>query len=1000
MRTGTRSLAFESMPIRGFALATVLLLTMAAPCPADDKSDGAKAYLAGLDALSAGKWPDAVAAFSKAADFDEENADYLTARGVAQALNQQPAAAIKDLQRSLRMRGNDWETKLWLWVSYNMNRDPGTGAQYTTHGPPVALPPKADLDYSNYVYTMSVHYLAAVQNGQYVDFKTKKAMTIQEIVAAEFPKAGALFASRRQAAAPPQLAGNLLERAKTSMENKQFAAALKDFDSLLASSPEDDNLLLFHASALLNLGDYSGSRVEFTRVLTDQPNWPIPYVGRALAAAHLADGARANSDLAIAEKLGAENVKAYRQQVDTALAGIKPQDPAEAMAQLEKAAQAGESGPKLAELALAVTQSVNAHRRRYNEIYQDRLRVLDKALRSQPKDPVRLADMADFLFKESEVPCEEVEPRIWPTYYRYTPLAIPQLGRRGEIEPAPGPRREPREVNRAMELADAALAVNPNHVKSLGVKVAILNSLAQYQQARPLLEKALAITPDDPELLHLLADTLEGMARENLAEAAELRRVRTFTSPHTAGGIYTVTTINPSPAALARADALEKSAAHFRQLAAEDMAKAIKLTAGTAMGFYYTGLVERAAGHGKEAQAAFQKAVSLDKTFRKGWDQLTMVDQDLGLPEEWAAARSAGLNLIQTTAAPWLTYTRSQIVKTKFKSAREALAHARELDPADARIPAYLGVIDAANDKRDGAQADYRMAIALEQARNQLHGRDLAQRGQPGPLPITPADIGLTLALRDRIGAILFQQGQMDQAFQQFQANLAFLSPLPPESLATAVPQAVLPSSTLALGDVPRNETYASLKIRAQAGLECVKWVRRYNDPKDVALATETFRRLVADANVTDPNPEVLQAVMSLALAELETAKGHYQEADELLKNRGATPQPLWQEMRKVQQQIDDGRRTAQDQQNQQEMQRVQRLTPAQLQREYLLREKKRMEQLKQGVLEQLNDPNLTDAQKRASQGTITFYDARIADCERRLQQLDPGGIQNPPPPR
>jgi predicted nucleic acid-binding protein len=81
-------------------------------------------------------------------------------------------------------------------------------------------------------------------------------------------------------------------------------------------------------------------------------------------------------------------------------------------------------------------------------------------------------------------------------------------------------------------------------------------------------------------------------------------------------------------------------------------------------------------------------------------------------------------------------------------------------------------------------------------------------------------------------------------------------------------------------------------------------------------------------------------------------------------------------------------------------MQRVQRLTPAQLQREYLLREKKRMEQLKQGVLEQLNDPNLTDAQKRASQGTITFYDARIADCERRLQQLDPGGIQNPPPPR
>ena len=93
-------------------MAAAVLLATAVPLRADDKQ-GTVAYLQGLDALSAGKWADAVAAFSKAADADEDNPDYLTARGVARAVAQEPAAAIKDLQRSMRMRADDWETKLW-----------------------------------------------------------------------------------------------------------------------------------------------------------------------------------------------------------------------------------------------------------------------------------------------------------------------------------------------------------------------------------------------------------------------------------------------------------------------------------------------------------------------------------------------------------------------------------------------------------------------------------------------------------------------------------------------------------------------------------------------------------------------------------------------------------------------------------------------------------------------------------------------------------------------
>jgi hypothetical protein len=287
---------------------------------------------------------------------------------------------------------------------------------------------------------------------------------------------------------------------------------------------------------------------------------------------------------------------------------------------------------------------------------------------------------------------------------------------------------------------------------------------------------------------------------------------------------------------------------------------------------------------------------------------LSKVNWELNLPEEWAAARVGALRFIQTTAAPWLTVVRDKILRTQFKTAREALASARQLDPADARADAYQAVIEAANDKPEAALVQYRMAIALEEARALLHGRNLVQAGS---LPIEPRDIGLTLTLRNRAAAILLQQGQADGVFQLFQTNLAFLSALPPERLATPVPQAVLPSSTIDPNSIPLNETYGSLKIRAQAGLEYAGWVRRYHDPQDVALASQTYNRLVVAFNVTDPKPDVIQAVISLGLVELQVSMVNFSEAKELLRNEGATPQPLWQEMRKVESQVNEGLRSA-----------------------------------------------------------------------------------------
>ena len=96
------------------ALAAAVLVPLCAVAAAAADSPGLAAYLDGLDALEQSRWNDAVGAFSKAIDAEEENADYYTARGVAYALAEKPDQALGDLQRADRLRPNFKPTRLWL----------------------------------------------------------------------------------------------------------------------------------------------------------------------------------------------------------------------------------------------------------------------------------------------------------------------------------------------------------------------------------------------------------------------------------------------------------------------------------------------------------------------------------------------------------------------------------------------------------------------------------------------------------------------------------------------------------------------------------------------------------------------------------------------------------------------------------------------------------------------------------------------------------------------
>lgn len=606
----------------------------------------------------------------------------------------------------------------------------------------------------------------------------------------------------------------------------------------------------------------------------------------------MGDAGRMQADLAVAHRLAAAHpVPGFQAQVAATLKLVSsvhvPSDPPAAlMTALRHDVATGAPWTRVVDDALDLRRVVDAHRKRYDEYYQDRLRTLEAALSEKPDDPDRMTALARFLLQEAEVLSEQVDPRDDRRYYRYQP-----------------PGGEGREVATAKSLVNKALAAHPDNVQALGVLAGIQIAADQYDQAAATLRRGLALAPDDLNLLELMARVLAASAQRKASTAADLKRIRIWWENRWdlyPPGDYMFTRY-PSQAELEQAKALEDQASALNALAQEKIEKAAKASAGTAHGFYFLGCRQRAQGDLQAARASMTQAVRLQPDDQVAWFQLAGIDTQLGLGDEAVAARATAVNLTETTAAPWLVAARYKIMHDQLEGARNALASAQELDPDDSRIQAWLGVVDTAESKPNDAVVDFATALAMEEARARLHGRTLSGSS---PLPLDGDDIGLTLTLRLRIAAILMAEGRSESAQAFFKADVTFLSGVPARELSEVVPSSILPTTTAEPGQVPLADTWGVLLARSQGGLDYAAWTQRYHDPQDLATASATYRRLLVDYVLTDTGPEAVAAVVGLGLAELEASKGNFQQADQWLANRGATPQPLWQEMRKVEAQI------------------------------------------------------------------------------------------------
>lgn len=736
-------------------------------------SNAAAPYVEGLDALNEGRWPDAVAAFNRALDAAGDDPDIVLARGVANTLAEDFPRAQKDLERAQRLGHQGREAQLWIWATEAMSgiilvpdHALGGGPRGLRSERPavVSIPghvAQGGNDYSSdygsfIVYKLAMDYqnhrLPADLGGSGNPRETKSPQMREAML-----KAGQLFAERNYRR--PELASVSVARAKQASGGKIGQGSMAHVERALAANPGNPDAHYQAALAWLEAGRPASARKEFTIALTQKTDLADAYAGRATAAARLGDENQMNADLAVYKKGGWFSTRSARSSVEGELSGNKVKGSAESLfKELQDASRSGKPLEQLVAIASKLHRAMGEQRRRYDEIYQDRVRVLEDAVRDYPKNPDKLVDLATYLVEEADNRGQKVEPRRELQTYRF------QFSREKELQ-------------RAIQLADQALGLNAKHVGAIMQKAVTLTALKQYNQADKLADQALELAGNNPDALRLYARFRAMRANQMSAEAAGLRQERCSSSSHdeTRGdGEYRVTTTTcypPSQADLNRAAQLDAMAAELRRRARAAMQKAASVTKGSVDGFLI--LADLALWDGKtaEAQGYFEQAVKLDPKSLEAQDRLVQHYAQTGQQEKAEEQRLIAANLIQTTAAPLLRLAWKRTEQTAWQAARTYLARANQIDQEDARIPAYLGVVNEGDEKLEEAAANYRTALALEEARLQLD----EQKPEIGiALGRDAMEFGLAIQARFHLARLAEQNHRQAEALAQYQAVLGY----------------------------------------------------------------------------------------------------------------------------------------------------------------------------------------------------------------------------------
>jgi predicted Zn-dependent protease len=724
-----------------------------------DTKAGQSDYLAGLDALENSQWDNAVQSFTAAVGADDEDAGYHLSLGVAQLAHGDAKDAIAQLTRAYRLDGKDQTIRRWAAGAYRYSGDERTAAN---------IDPSSDwpgVQQACQEYGQALKY---EQNQKAI--ADKKSAFEAEVIS--FAKA--------QRGQRPELVGAVRQRVADDVNAGRYDEALKDLKQLLAKDPLDEDLLQLQSTALVGKHRYLMARLELTHILGVRSNWSQGYALRAIAEAGIGNLAHAKSDWAMAQHYDAAAAQTWASAVDAAITAAGPDlsgdSPHDAWNKLRDAALAGQSFDQLSALALNVAKIQNARRLRWDEEYQQQRRKLEDAVRANGNDVNALMALGLFLYREAPIPGEQLGPGGAYRAFR-----------------AGGALQRTRDLKYATELFDRILAIDSNNAVALTWKAAIQLQYGDWDTGQQLVQQALAIRQDIPELLELLSRVLDSAAQTKSSEALNLRTPKTWIQ---FGVNFDVMwTRYPSQAELDHADSLDNSAQQLWDNSVTSLRGAVDARAGTADGFYYNGLLKTRA-QDPSALDDFKKAAEMDRGNRRNRQAYIRALHSAGQDDQAAAEQEKFTLEHESTATVRLAYAWDNIDRTAFRSADADLDQAVDIDAADSRIAAYRATILTGQNKLDEAVKWYTMALAQEEATLELDDKTIKPDAKHTAL-LTIDDAGFALLLNLRRAARYEQLNQPADQIAALEWNCTIGNRIDPTRRQAAVKaeKAVLPNT-------------------------------------------------------------------------------------------------------------------------------------------------------------------------------------------------------------
>jgi len=258
--------------------------------------------------------------------------------------------------------------------------------------------------------------------------------------------------------------------------------------------------------------------------------------------------------------------------------------------------------------------------------------------------------------------------------------------------------------------------------RSLGAdasNVAALMGLAQikyrenlFGDAEDYVRSALGLRGDDAAVLDMMSRLMKIAAGQAMARALNAASTYSWTEPMGNGWERRWTRYGDAAAAEGHA----RSADGLLKQGDEYTRRALKALQDTPESLDYLGTVALRRKDLETMRKSYERAAQLAPDKLEFHYALANAYSSLGNFEKYLEHATAGRNLEQTSIGAHLLAAWQSILKKDWKAASDILARAARIDPADARILAYMGAIAEGQQQTPEAVACFRAALAVEEA--------------------------------------------------------------------------------------------------------------------------------------------------------------------------------------------------------------------------------------------------------------------------------------------